>query len=99
MKPAPFDYVRPTSFSEAAGFIREHGSDARVLAGGQSLIVMPNMRAAKPQILVDISQLDDANHIRVVHDHVAVGYAARQRDLEHWSLLDTELPLLANALP
>jgi 2-furoyl-CoA dehydrogenase FAD binding subunit len=99
MKPAPFDYVRPDSVSEAAAFVSEHGSGARILAGGQSLIAMLNTRVAKPRMLVDISQLDDGNYIRLAQDHVEIGCATRQRDLEHWPQLQAELPLLAMALP
>lgn len=99
MKPAPFDYVRPASFAEAADCVREHGGDARVLAGGQSLIAMLNTRVAKPNMLVDISQLGDANYINAARDHVAIGCATRQCDLEHWSDLRAELPLLDMALP
>ncbi len=99
MKPPLFDYVRPASFAEAASIVGERGNTARILAGGQSLVAMLNMRVARPQLLVDISRLDDANYIRVCDDHVAIGCATSQRDLEHWPSLAAELPLVAQALP
>lgn len=65
MKPAPFDYVRPTSLEEAVAHLAEHGDEAKVLAGGQSLVPLLNMRMARPAVLVDINHVVDlANSTR-----------------------------------
>ena len=63
MKPAPFDYVRAGSVEDAVAVLAEHGDEARVLAGGQSLMPMLNMRLVRPEILVDIGGLPELAHI------------------------------------
>jgi CO/xanthine dehydrogenase FAD-binding subunit len=57
MKPAPFDYVRPATLDEALELLARHGADARVIAGGQSLVAMMNLRIARPELLIDINGL------------------------------------------
>jgi 2-furoyl-CoA dehydrogenase FAD binding subunit len=99
MKPAPFDYIRPDRIEEVLELIEEHGADARILAGGQSLIAMLNMRVTKPQLLVDINGLAGAAYISDNGPSIAVGCATRQVELQRWELLDRKLPLLARALP
>ena len=64
MKPAPFDYFAPTTIDEALGYLAEYGYDAKVLAGGQSLVPMMNFRLAQPSILVDINNIKDLSYIR-----------------------------------
>ncbi len=99
MKPAPFDYVRPDSLAEAADLCRQFGSDGRILAGGQSLVAMLNMRLATPSVLIDISSLMEAAYVRAEPDHVAIGCTARQAELGRWDKLATRLPLFQQALP
>ncbi len=99
MKPAPFDYVRPSEVGDVLDLLARHGPDARVLAGGQSMIAMLNMRVATPKLLVDIGALHDAAYIRDDGDRVAVGCMTRQAELERWPVLGRRLPLLAKALP
>ena len=99
MKPAPFDYLRPDSISEAVDCAAEYGADARYLAGGQSLVAMLNMRVATPNVLIDVGALPDASYIRLTDSHVAIGCATRQAELERWPQLRRELPLVAQALP
>ena len=99
MKPAPFDYLRPVSISEAVEHAARSGADARYLAGGQSLMAMLNMRLAEPRVLIDVGALRDAAHIRLSDSHVAIGCAVRQSELERWPQLQRELPLVAHALP
>ena len=99
MKPARFDYVRADSADEAQAVLAQHGSDARILAGGQSLIAMLNMRLAQPPILVDISRVPDLAYIRPDEDHLAIGAAATQTQLEAFPGLDEHAPLAARALP
>lgn len=99
MKPAPFDYVRAESLDVAARLIAAQPGEARILAGGQSLIAMLNMRIATPRLLVDVSRIETARRIAIEGDHVCVGCAVRQADLERWPELRRELPLVAAALP
>ena len=64
MKPAPFDYVRPTSVAEAASALRDANGEAKILAGGQSLVPLLNFRLASPQLLVDLNAIADLAYIR-----------------------------------
>ena len=75
MKPPPFDYARPSDLTEALEPIDKHGADARILAGGQSLIAMLNMRVTTPKLLVDISGLTDQAYIRDSSGAIAIGCA------------------------
>ena len=99
MKPAPFDYVRAESVDEAVSVLAEHGDEARVLAGGQSLMPMLNMRLVRPEILVDISGLPELAHIEAEGGAVAIGASITQGELADWPELETALPVVAAALP
>ncbi len=99
MKPAPFDYVRAGSVEDAVAVLAEHGDDARVLAGGQSLMPMLNMRLVRPEVLVDIGGLPDLARIEDEGDAVAIGAAVTQGDLADWPELGDALPVVAAALP
>ncbi|MFY0613684.1 MAG: FAD binding domain-containing protein [Hyphomicrobiaceae bacterium] len=99
MKPAPFDYCRPGDMQEVLDLLARHGPEARILAGGQSMMAMLNMRVATPKILIDISALQSMDYIREAGDHIAVGCATRQVTLERWPGLHQKLPLIAKALP
>ncbi len=57
MKPAPFDYFAPTTLEEALGLLKQYGSDARVIAGGQSLVPMLALRLARPEVIVDLNRV------------------------------------------
>jgi carbon-monoxide dehydrogenase medium subunit len=98
MKPAPFRYHRAGSAAEAAAMLRELGEDARVLAGGQSLIPLMNFRLARPSHLVDLNHVDELTYIRRVNGHVCVGAVSRQSDVEHSAEVKATVPLLAEAL-
>ena len=65
MKPAPLSYIRPDTAEEAVAGLAEHGADARILAGGQSLMAMLNLRLVEPKALIDISQIDELRSIRI----------------------------------
>jgi carbon-monoxide dehydrogenase medium subunit len=97
MIPAAFDYVRADSADAAVAALAEHGDEAKLLAGGHSLIPLMKLRLAAPSLLVDIGRLDDLSYIRDGGDHLAVGGLTRHRDLEVSDLLRTEAPLLAHA--
>lgn len=99
MKPAPFDYARPDSLDEAVELAAQHGSDARFLAGGQSLIAMLNMRVSTPSLLIDISNINDSSHITETSSDLVVGCGVRQATLEKWPALAQQQPLIAEALP
>jgi 2-furoyl-CoA dehydrogenase FAD binding subunit len=99
MKPAPFDYLRPETPDEALAALAAQGEDARLLAGGQSLMAMLNMRLVQPSLLVDISRLDALDHIRVEGGSLSVGAAVTQATLEQRPSLPQEVPLLALVLP
>ncbi len=99
MKPAPFDYVRAESRAEAVAHLAQHGEAARILAGGQSLLAMMNMRIVSPELLIDISRAGDLGGIRRDGDRVEIGAAVTQSRLERWEDLPEALPLVAKALP
>jgi 2-furoyl-CoA dehydrogenase FAD binding subunit len=99
MKPAAFDYLRVNSADEAIAALAEHGEDARILAGGQSLMAMLNMRLAQPSLLIDISRSASLSHVTVEKNALHVGAAVTQAQIENRALLAKEIPLLAMAFP
>jgi CO/xanthine dehydrogenase FAD-binding subunit len=99
MKPAPFEYVRPTSLDEALDVLHQRGDDAKVLAGGQSLVPMMNFRLARPAVLVDLNGLGDLAFIRPVDGGLALGAMTRQRTIEKSAVVRERVPLLAEATP
>jgi 2-furoyl-CoA dehydrogenase FAD binding subunit len=99
MKPAPFDYVRAETLAEAHDVLALEGSDAAVLAGGQSLVPLLSMRMARPKVLLDILHLDALGGIGVEDGAIRVGACVRQADLLAWPELAKHQPLLAQALP
>jgi len=99
MKPRPFDYVRPDSADEAIAVLTEYGDEARVLAGGQSLMAMLNLRLADPSVLIDIARIPELDAIRDMGGRIEVGAAVTQNKLLAWPDLKAKLPLLAAALP
>ncbi|MGF7209967.1 2-furoyl-CoA dehydrogenase FAD binding subunit [Skermanella aerolata] len=99
MKPAPFDYLRAASAEEALATLAEHGDEARILAGGQSLMPMLNMRLFQPRIIVDVSAIAELRKIDARDGHLAVGASVTQSGLMASPGLATRSPLLAGALP
>jgi 2-furoyl-CoA dehydrogenase FAD binding subunit len=99
MKPRPFDYVRPDSVDEAVALLEEYGDAARVLAGGQSLMAILNLRLAEPEVLIDVSRLAELDTIRECGGKVEVGAAVTQNKLLAWPALAAKLPLVAKMLP
>ena len=97
MIPAAFDYQRADSIDAALALLAEHGDEAKLLAGGHSLLPMMKLRLALPSVLVDVGRLDDLRYIRDGGDHLAIGALSRHRDLETSDLLAAEAPLLAHA--
>jgi carbon-monoxide dehydrogenase medium subunit len=80
--PAAFDYVRADSIGAASSALAEHGDEAKLLAGGMSLLPLMKLRLAVPSVLVDVGRLDDLRYVRDAGDHLAIGALSRHRDLE-----------------
>lgn len=99
MKPHKFDYVRAENTQEALEQLAELGSDARIMAGGQSLMAVLNMRLAQPSVLIDISRTAELNYLRAEKAHLAVGAATTQGQLEWSADMLGQLPLLAQVIP
>jgi 2-furoyl-CoA dehydrogenase FAD binding subunit len=99
VKPRPFDYARPDTVDEALALLAEYGDEARILAGGQSLMAMMNLRLADPTVLIDITRIANLGYIRDAGSNIEVGAALTQNKLLAWPDLKTKLPLLAAALP
>jgi aerobic carbon-monoxide dehydrogenase medium subunit len=93
--PAPFDYVRAGSVDEAVARLVEHGDEAKLLAGGHSLLPMMKLRLAFPAVLIDVRTLPDASYIRVEGGSVTIGALTRHCDLVTSAVLRAEAPLLA----
>ena len=99
MKPPPFRYVRPKSVEEALAVLAEHGDEAKVLAGGCSLVPMLNMRLARPEVLVDVNRIEDLTGVNHSDGTVTTGATVRQAALERSPLLRRALPLPAACAP
>jgi aerobic carbon-monoxide dehydrogenase medium subunit len=100
MKPAPFEYFAPTDIAAALDLLARYGDEAKILAGGQSLIPLMNMRLARPRVLVDVNRLSELTHIsRGANGALAIGALTRQRAIERASLIQTHNPLLAAVMP
>lgn len=99
MKPRPFTYVRPNTLSEAVDALDHYGEGARVLAGGQSLIAMLNLRLVDAEAIIDISQLSELSKIEKGGDVVSVGATVTQNHLLAWPELNSVAPLLARMIP
>jgi carbon-monoxide dehydrogenase medium subunit len=97
VKPSRFTYLAPTSIDEVARVLDEHGDDAKVLAGGQSLVPMLNLRLAAPEVLVDLNRVPGLDYIRVEGDALAIGAMTRHRTVVTSALVADRLPLLARA--
>ena len=97
MIPAAFDYVRAGSADEAVALLAEHGDEAKLLAGGHSLLPLMKLRLAVPAVLVDIGRLTDLSYIREDGDTVAIGALTTHHAIETSDVLKAHLPLLAHA--
>lgn len=100
MKPASFQYFAPTSTDEALSLLTEHGYDAKLLAGGQSLIPTMNFRLAQPAVLIDLNNIPDLAYIQPAADGgLRIGAMTRQRALEKSDLIVQRAPLLHATMP
>ena len=99
MKPAPFAYHRPASLEEAFDALARYGPDARILAGGQSLVPALNMRLAQPAAVVDINRVPGLDGIRLAPEGLVIGALARQEAVLRSPLVARHAPLIAQAMP
>lgn len=98
MKPPRFRYFAPTSIDEAIHLLGEFGDDAKVLAGGQSLMPLLNMRLVRPKVLVDLQRVPELNHFAVLDDRIEIGAMVRQRTVEKSPEVQHCIPLLAETI-
>ena len=96
MIPAAFDYVRAHSAQEAISLLGEYGDEAKLLAGGHSLLPMMKLRLAVPTVLIDIGRVDDLSYVRDQGDHLSIGALTKHGFLETNALLNAECPILAH---
>jgi carbon-monoxide dehydrogenase medium subunit len=97
VKPPPFIYLAPDTLDEAVDALREHGTEGKVLAGGQSLVPMMNMRLARPEVLVDVARIPDLAGVRS-NGRIAIGAATRQAAVLRDDGVGQEFPLVHAAL-
>ena len=99
MKPAPFEYFVPDSLEQALELLREHGEQAKILAGGQSLVPAMNFRIHQPGVLIDLNRVPELSYIRADGDVIRVGAMTRERHLEFDDLIANRTPLLHETIP
>ena len=99
MKPAKFDYYAPTSRDEVLELLGQHGYDAKVLAGGQSLMPMMNLRLARPAVVVDINRVEGLSVIANDGGGMTIGAMTRQRQIELSTEVGEQFPVIAAAIP
>ena len=99
MKPAPFAYTRAKTLKEAVTLLAKHKDDARLLAGGQSLIATLNMRLSAPDLLIDINGIKNLNGIAKKGKYVEIGALARHSQVERSDVIAKHAPLIALAMP
>ncbi|HIE20424.1 MAG TPA: xanthine dehydrogenase family protein subunit M, partial [Rhodospirillales bacterium] len=97
MKAAPFDFVRATALSDVFAAFERHGDDARIVAGGQSLMPMMNMRLAAPRVLVDINHIAELNGVSETDGTLRIGALTRHQELGVNALVAEHAPLLTMA--
>ena len=100
MKPAPFKYHAPDTVDEAVGLLADYGYDAKILAGGQSLVATMNFRLAQPAVLIDLNNIPALSYIQPTRDGgVRVGAMTRQAQVERSALVAEAAPLLRETMP
>src|SRR5262245_34972257 len=97
MYPTSFEYVAPRSVGEAIELVTRHGEDAKLLAGGQSLVPMMKLRVARPKYLIDIHRIADLSYIREEVGQIRVGAMTRHVEIEESPLLREKNPILSEA--
>lgn len=98
MKPAPFEYLAPDSLEEAVSLLAQHGDEAKVLAGGQSLVPLLALRLATPGVLVDLNRIGELEYLRLERDTLVMGALTRHRAVELSSEVAARCPMLTEAV-
>jgi len=96
MIPAAFDYSSPKSLSEAIALLEQHGAEAKILAGGMSLIPLMKLRLASPAHLIDLNGITDLSYIREAKGHLAIGALTRESELDESPLIREKYPIIAD---
>ncbi|MDP2988738.1 xanthine dehydrogenase family protein subunit M, partial [Hydrogenophaga sp.] len=99
MKAAAFDYVKPATIDQVLALLQQHGDDARLLAGGQTLMATLNMRLSEPQLVIDITGIESLRGISVQGQVLRIGALATHTDIEFSPLVARHAPLLKAAAP
>ncbi len=99
MKPAPFEYHAPASLEQALDLMGQYAGEAKILAGGQSLVPAMNFRVVQPSLLIDLNRVAELSFIREEGNVIRVGAMARERQLEFDRLIQKRTPLLHEAVP
>src|SRR5215207_4585064 len=97
MKPSRFVYFAPRSVDECVALLAEHGEDAKVLAGGQSLVPLMNLRLAAPEVLIDVNGLTELDYVRDDADQLVIGALTRHRTVASSAAVRAGCPMLAQA--
>ncbi len=97
MIPAPFNYEAPATLGEALALLAQHGDDAKILAGGHSLIPMMKLRLAQPETLIDINNIPGLSYIREEGGYLRIGALTRESELEHSDLIRAKYPIFTDA--
>jgi aerobic carbon-monoxide dehydrogenase medium subunit len=98
VKPSPFNYYRVDSVGNALALLKEHGDDAQILAGGQSLMAMMNLRLLAPEALIDINSIEELSGISQVDGAIRIGALTRHSEVENSDIVAQHLPLLTMAI-
>ncbi len=98
MKPAPFEYLVPDSIEQTLGLLQEYGDEAKLLAGGQSLVPAMNFRVVQPTILIDLNRVKELDYIREHGQVLRIGAMTRERSLEFDSLVAKRIPLMSEGI-
>src|SRR5262245_65987736 len=99
MYPASFDYKRPATVDEAVALLTQHGDDAKVLAGGHSLIPAMKLRLARPKVVVDIGRIANLNYIREAGSNIAISAMTTHKEIETLKPLTGKFSLLLGTVP
>lgn len=94
MIPPAFEYLRPTTISQAIAFLQQYGDDAKILSGGQSLIPMMKLRLARPAYLIDINRISGLSYIKEEDGHLKIGGLTREAEVESSSLIRSKFPII-----
>lgn len=98
MKPCAFEYLSPQTVEEAIDLLDRYGDEAKIIAGGQSLVPMMNFRLARPEILIDINGIRELEYIKTEGDELVIGALTRERDIEQSPVVVEKWPILSKAI-